>query len=311
MKTVGLTLSILLAMLLLIHCKTPNTVVTNNQQVKEKALSGSGFSTDKDISINYTLASNGLADEIISVVKTSKGYYEATHTMKNMTKTLKLEPQEVENLIGCIQKNITDEYYKENVSNSNDLNNEWHLDIKQPDTEFFMHGKNVNPNDYLPVALISSQIDLLLAYASYSSNTTASNSNSFPKGSLVSFSYSVKGSMRPGGPEWKLSVMEDGKYKLTYRNDQMAFNGEEPEIKEIICEPEVGNDILQFLKDGNAHNYNSYYSNPGVTDGSRWSLDVRFSSGKTISSSGYMAGPKDESAIDNSINYLNNLLKDN
>ena len=49
--------------------------------------------------------------------------------------------------------------------------------------------------------------------------------------------------------------------------------------------------------------------NPGVTDGSNWRFEVRFSEGKSVRSSGYMDGPRDMSGINNALKYVEELLK--
>ena len=165
-----------------------------------------------------------------------------------------------------------------------------------------MHGVNVNPEDYPIVKNIISFYDYLIEYNE--SNTP------FATGKLVYFHYAIRGSMRPGGPAWEVNAMPDGKYKFTYTDDRPTFQGKPEEVKEIICDASLGDEMYNFMKEGRVQDYRSDYYAVGVQDGSSWSFSARFSDGKSYRSSGYMDGPRDMSGVNNCLDLLNKLLKE-
>ena len=116
--------------------------------------------------------------------------------------------------------------------------------------------------------------------------------------------------MRPGGPEWTVELQSDGRYKVSYMNDAgTKFTDKEPERKEKIFNSKVGDDLVEIFRKGKIQTYKSDYMNPGVTDGSSWRFEARFSEGKSVRSGGYMDGPRDMSGINNALKYVEELLK--
>lgn len=193
-----------------------------------------------------------------------------------------------------------EDYYQDYTSKKGQKGLEWHLGTKHESAVFLLNAERVSPDNFGIVHAVTGFFDEIFEY------TTVDKP--FPTGKLKSFYYSNKGSMRPGGPEWNVKATADGGYEVSFTDDSGKFMGKEPIVKKKIFGAEVGEKITEFLKAGKAQNYKEEYIDPGVTDGSNWRFSALFDSGKSLSSHGYMDGPRDMSGITNTLRYLEGLL---
>ena len=105
--------------------------------------------------------------------------------------------------------------------------------------------------------------------------------------SIVYFTLSKSGGMRPfGGYKYKVHETKDGQVHF-------LFNEEYPDEKEFYVDDHSVFDTLgAIVKKYRMDRYRSKYEPEArVFYGYSWNLYVKYASGKTISSGGYMAGP--------------------
>ncbi len=304
MKYILNLLVVVTTLLLLTQCRTTRSAManSNDQPDREKALTGDRFNPEKDFTLNFTLSENGTLERTAKM-NFNRGYFEAYYKRDGESNARLLDKKGASGMVDMLNNIDMSQYYRENTSNSNTFSNEWTLKLKQEGSDFDMHGVNVSPEDYPLVKSVMSFFDYLFEYQE--SNTP------FSTGKLLSFSYSIRGSMRPGGPKWELNAMDDGKYKLVFTDDSPKFMNKPEEVKEMICDEQVGETLYNFMKEGRVPDYRSYYQAVGVYDGSSWSFSASFSDGKYYHSGGYMDGPRNRAGINNCVDYLNKLLNQN
>jgi hypothetical protein len=114
----------------------------------------------------------------------------------------------------------------------------------------------------------------------------------FENDTITSFSLSEGGGMnRFSGFGYYVHETKDGRVHF-------LFDEGLPGEKEFtIDDHSVFDSLQQIVLKYKMYNYRDYYQPPfDVTDGTSWHLSVHYSSGKSISSGGYMYGPKDYGA---------------
>jgi len=295
----------LLSMTMFMNCRTVKNAVSgaDSNHGKEKAFS-SPSNNPIDVNNPFTISFD-YSDQSGSKTEMSLEYiydhYASKYKKDGESDYKDLLPEEIRQLQAIVSNEHTKEYYRDNFSTSSDIEKSWNLLIKQDDKEFTLHGQNVNPKDF-PI------LSGIISFFDYTHEYTESGVP-FPSGDLVSFNYRHKGSMRPGGPEYQLTRNENGSYKLVYTNDSKQYVNGKTENKEKLLDSKVGSEIIDMLKAGKVQNYRSYYNAYGVMDGSSWSMSIKFSDGKVLSSGGYMSGPRDDSGLKNTLKYLDSLLK--
>lgn len=234
-------------------------------------------------------------------VKYNHHYYEVMYDRdgKRGNKLInEIDVKELQETLAHIYKDK--DYYQEYKSTKGENGLRWRLSTNYKNAKFNIKGENVDYKDFAIMNFVLNYFDNIFEF-----NIP---DKPFPEGKLVYFHYSHKGSMRPGGPEWTVERMDDGKYKVTYMDDSMKYMGEELEKKEIKCDANLGEDLCEIFRQGKIQNYRGHYSNPGVLDGSSWNFEVKFEEGTWVRTGGYMDGPRDMSGINNSINYLKELM---
>ena len=233
-------------------------------------------------------------------MKYMHGFYDTRYTTNGKRHMKAADPRQIRMLQDILEHIYqAEDYYQDYKSKKGPQGLELHVGTKHDNAVFLLNAERINPKDFGIVNAILGFFD--------SEFELVTPQLPFPDGKLTLFTYTNKGSMRPGGPEWTVKAT-DGGYEVTYFNDSGKVFNEEPIQKKQKFSAEVGEKITEFLKAGNAQSYKSEYMNPGVTDGSRWTFTVQFDSGKSINSGGYMDGPRDSSGITNSLKYLESLM---
>lgn len=105
---------------------------------------------------------------------------------------------------------------------------------------------------------------------------------------IVSFSYSKSGGMRPyDGFGYSIRETKDGRVHFLFDEDL-------PDEKQFtIDDHSVFDQLQKIILKHKMYNYSGdYQPNVRVFDGHSWNLRVKYASGETISASGYMAGPQ-------------------
>ncbi len=118
-------------------------------------------------------------------------------------------------------------------------------------------------------------------------SNTGSNGHGDGNDSIVHFYLSKGGGMNPfAGFKYDICETKDGKVHF-------LFNEGFPDEKEFTLDDHTVFDSLQQLVvKHKMHRYKDYYRPKyEVMDGTSWSLDVTYASGKGINSGGYMEGP--------------------
>ncbi len=266
---------------------------------KEKAWEG-----DKDPGtikeLHLTILENGEETTDIEMKQVDR-FYEARYLKDGKRHYETIEPRDLE-MLKFITAPIYEkqDYYQDYKSKKGPKGLEFHLGTKYDNAVFLLNGEGLDPLSFDIVNAVIIFFDKVFEFNQ--------PDKPFPQGKLTLFTYTHKGTMRPGGPEWRVESKPDGTYDVTYTNDSMVMEGKEAEVKKKNFPGEVGEKLAGFLKSGKAQNYKSDYNNPGVMDGSSWALYAKFDGGKDISSRGYMNGPRDRSAIDNTLKYLEELM---
>ena len=110
----------------------------------------------------------------------------------------------------------------------------------------------------------------------------------FENDTIKSFSLSEGGGMnRFSGFGYYIKETKDG--KVLFRFDEGL-----PSEKEFILDDHsVFDSLQQIIAKHKMYTYHGHYQPPfDITDGTSWSLDVRYASGNEIDAGGYMHGPK-------------------
>ncbi len=124
----------------------------------------------------------------------------------------------------------------------------------------------------------------------------------FPDSGVLSFSYVKQGTMPMPDMVRSVSRMPDGRclaHMADYEKEDSA-----------VCGSELMDRIYACLKKGKIQKYKERYRPPvRVYDGYSWTVQVKFENGETISSGGYMAYPKEFSAVKDVIDIIERLFK--
>ena len=297
-----ITFIMLLAMTALTSpCNAQSNLPKDVKHGKEKAYTG-----DKKPgplkAIRFTILENDEETTDLDV-KNEHGFFEVKYKKGDLLEYKMLDPRRIEMLQDILEHVYQhNDYYQDYTSKKGVKGLEWHLGTQHESAALLINATKVSPKDFGIVNAITSFFD---SECEFTLPDTP-----FPEGKLTYFHYSNKGSMRPGGPEWTVELQSDGRYKVSYMNDAgTKFTDKEPERKEKIFNSKVGDDLVEIFRKGKIQTYKSDYMNPGVTDGSSWRFEARFSEGKSVRSGGYMDGPRDMSGINNALKYVEELLK--
>ena len=297
-----ITFIMLLAMTALTSpCNAQSNLPKDVKHGKEKAYTG-----DKKPgplkAIRFTILENDEETTDLDV-KNEHGFFEVKYKKGDLLEYKMLDPRRIEMLQDILEHVYQhDDYYQDYTSKKGVEGLEWHLGTQHESAALLINATKVSPKDFGIVNAITSFFD---SECEFTLPDTP-----FPEGKLTYFHYSNKGSMRPGGPEWTVELQSDGRYKVSYMNDAgTKFIDKEPERKEKIFDSKVGDDLVEIFRKGKIQTYKNDYMNPGVTDGSSWRFEARFSEGKSVRSGGYMDGPRDMSGINNALKYVEELLK--
>ena len=267
---------------------------------KEKALSVKQYpKKSKIISVKFRSLDKDSAFYSFSLEKHEYVGYMCNYKRDGRSKASFYERNDkIIELTTALKSSKLETYYKQNLSDNTEVGGKWDFSIEWEDATFEMEGENTRPEDYPVLKTVMQLFDEWVDYPTETPPLTESK--------IVRYSYSHKNSMRPGGPEWTLTALDDGRYKLDYKNEQY---GQEDENKVIICDAKVGDDLHKIFEEGHINTYKKSYIAEGVYDGSNWSFRVDFADGTSISSSGYMDYPWDDSGIKKSCDYIQELLK--
>ena len=269
-----------------------------NLHGRQNALSGSNLEGRlQTLSLDITDK-----DGVLSEMELRKIYndYELTYRKGEEHNLKSLNEKEAMDLQKMLEDHYQQSYYQENWKEKGGESPEWELDIQHEKGGFNMRGKGCAPEDYPIVKALKDYYDELFEYTL--------PDIPFPEGKLKHFHFSHKESMRPGGPEWTVDRLDDGRYKICYLNDAGKYENEEPVKKEMIGGKEVGEKLCEIFRKGNVQTYKHSYVFSLVTDGSQWSFEVEFDNRESVCSSGYMDWPRDRSGITEATEYLSGLL---
>ena len=291
----------LLAMTALISpCNAQSKLPKDVKHGKEKAYTGDENPGPLE-AIRFTILENGEETTDLEM-KNEHGFFEVRYKKGDLKEYKTLDPRRIE-MLQDILKHVYqhEDYYQDYTSKKGVKGLEWHLGTKHKSAALLINATKVKPEDFGIVNAITGFFDSECEFTL--------PDIPFPEGKLTYFQYTNKGSMRPGGPEWTVELQSDGRYKVKYFNDAgVMFTDKQPESKEKIFDEKVGDDLVEIFRKGNIQTYKSEYMNPGVTDGSNWNFEARFSGG-SVRSRGYMDGPRDMSGINNALKYIDELMK--
>lgn len=125
---------------------------------------------------------------------------------------------------------------------------------------------------------------------------------SLPDSRILSFNYVKQGTRSVPDMVRSASLMPDGRCH--------AHMADFEKVDSTVCGPEVMDIIYDCLKRGKIQNYKERYRpHVRIYDGYSWTVGVKFENGESISSGGYMAYPKDFSAVKDAINIIEHLFK--
>lgn len=123
-----------------------------------------------------------------------------------------------------------------------------------------------------------------------------------PDARIQSFYYVKQGTRSIPDMVRSVSLMSDGRC--------LARMADYEHVDSTVCGAEVMDRIYDCLKRGKIQSYKERYrSLVRVYDGYSWSVNVKFENGESISSGGYMAYPKDFSAVRDVIDIIEKLFK--
>jgi hypothetical protein len=226
--------------------------------------------------------------------------YELTYRKGEERNIKSLDEDEALKLQNMLEEHYKQPYYQDNWSEKGEESPTWQLDIQHEKGAFSMKGRGCAPEDYPIIKAVKAYYDDLFEYTL--------PDIPFPEGKLKHFRFSHKESMSPGGPEWTVDRLDDGRYKISYLNDAGLFENENPVKKEMVGGKEVGEKLCEIFRKGNVQTYKHNYLFSLVTDGSQWSFEAEFDNRESVSSSGYEDWPRDRSGITDATKYLSGLL---
>ncbi len=130
-----------------------------------------------------------------------------------------------------------------------------------------------------------------------------------PQGELNYYSSSSSNGFAGWRREIKLEYdKKSGKRTLVFNNMNMhtPVKADEPQpITEIEVDESLFENVRQMIEEGKLYEIaEEYYADVFITDGTNWSLYIRFDDRKTISSGGYMSWPEQSDVINKIDNYL-------
>ena len=130
-----------------------------------------------------------------------------------------------------------------------------------------------------------------------------------PQGELNYYSSSSSNGFAGRRREIKLEYDKNsGKRTLVFNNMNMhtPVKADEPQpITEIEVDESLFENVRQMIEEGKLYEIaEEYYADVFITDGTNWSLYIRFDDRKTISSGGYMSWPEQNDVINKIDNYL-------
>ena len=112
----------------------------------------------------------------------------------------------------------------------------------------------------------------------------------FPDAEITSVRYVKQGTMAIPDRVCSFEKTNDGRYLAKIANYDKADS--------TYCSQDVADKIHECLKNGQLHKYKrNYRTKMRVLDGYSWSIGVKFEDGSSIQSGGYMAYPKNFSAV--------------
>lgn len=112
----------------------------------------------------------------------------------------------------------------------------------------------------------------------------------FPNAEITSVRYVKQGTMAIPERVRSFKKMNDGRYLAKMANYD--------KVDSTYCSQDVADKIYECLKNGQLHKYKrNYRTKMRVLDGYSWSIDVQFEDRSSIMSGGYMAYPKNYSAV--------------
>ncbi len=133
------------------------------------------------------------------------------------------------------------------------------------------------------------------------STTKTTKKSSLTSSPVKNVYYSSSNGFAGWRKEWKAAIREDGKYDLTFVDENYFRNSgtEDPTIT-YTGTADVGEQLHKILEDGHIEKYRNHYQPEfDITDGTSWSFSATFMDKVNISSGGYMEWPDDRSAINN------------
>ena len=302
MKRKHLLTMILASVLICLPCAAQNKS-TKKMKIthgKEKAYTGEDVPGELK-ELRLTIIEDDVETTDVEM-KYVANFYEVKY-VKNGEKHYKMMAR---NRVHILESALGDMYkmednYQDYLCKKGPKNTEVHLGTKHEHGVFLLNGVQMTSSQFPIVGFVISFMDNELELVE--PNTP------FPEGKLTYFHYSNKGSMRPGGPEWTVEREADGRYKVTYFDDRGKFERRTPEKKEKVFDSKIGDDLLEIFRNGKIQNYKEEYVDPGVQDGSSWRFEVKFDSGKSIRSYGYMDGPRNSSGMNGAVDYVRKLLE--
>ena len=298
MLTICCATFVVVQLLLCLQSCAPKPDANGNLHGRQQALSESNLEGGvQTLSLDITDK-----DGVLSEMELKKIYndYELTYHKGKERNIKSLDEEEAMELQKMLEEQYQQPYYQDNWKEKGGDTPAWELDIQHEKGGFNMKGKGCAPEDYPIVKALKDYYDELFEYTL--------PDIPFPEGKLKHFRFSHKDSMRPGGPEWTVDRLDDGRYKICYLNDAGLSDNEVPVKKEMVGGKEVGEKLCDIFRKGKVQTYKDSYVFSLVTDGSQWSFVAEFDNRESVSSSGYEDWPRDRSGITDATKYLSGLL---
>ena len=289
---------VVVQLLLCLQSCAPKPDANGNLHGRQQALSESNLEGGvQTLSLDITDKDGVLSEMELRKINHD---YELTYRKGEERNIKSLDEDEALKLQNMLEEQYQQPYYQDNWKEKGGDTPAWELDIQHEKGGFNMKGKGCAPEDYPIVKALKDYYDELFEYTL--------PDIPFPEGKLKHFHFSHKESMRPGGPEWTVDCLDDGRYKISYLNDAGKYENEEPVKKEMTGGKEGGEKLCEIFRKGKVQTYKHSYVFSLVTDGSQWSFEAEFDNRESVSSSGYMDWPRDRSGITEATEYLSGLL---
>jgi len=130
---------------------------------------------------------------------------------------------------------------------------------------------------------------LVLAVACVSKTT---NHNDIKTERLVYFRFDLHNSMAQGVENYKVSTLDDGRVHVVI--DEGSPDGKELYLGDSTILDELQEMVQSFKMDRYKEQYRR---RTRIVDGDAWNLNYRYNTGRSVSSGGYMAWPKNFQAV--------------